>query len=370
MIKSILTKIGAAAVVLAMLGGQGAALASTGSDNAGLKAAGYLKTKMHADGGYGAKDASTVAETSQAIVALKTAGARLPKTAGGKTPVDYLKANANTIADPATAINNTGKISLLIIALKFAGQNPKSFAGTDWLALLETTKEKATGWYGTTEIEHCWAMLALESAGQTVDQLSVQWVIQNQRDYGGFPIDAKDNNLAADTNTTALAIQALIGAGEKPTSTSVKKALDWLKSLQNKDGGFPFVSSEKFGTSSDASSTAFVIQALLAANQDIESKQWVKAAVTPMGFLMSLQNADGAFNYSVAAPGDSLIATSEAVPALIETSFPYVAPAKPVAASNDKIDGTTTAWLFGGAAAAAMLIALAGLYFGVIKKKA
>lgn len=362
-------RFGAGLIVGALLCGQGAAIASTGSQNAGLKAAGYLKTQIHDDGGFGTQ-ASTVSETSQAVIAIRTAGVKMPKSASGKTPVDYLKANTKDLANPANSVKAVGRIGQMIVALKFAGQDPQKFAGTDWLAVLDKTKEKATGWYGTTEIEHCWAMLALESVGQDVDSLSVNWLIGQQSDAGGFAFDNKEGQAGPDTNTTALAIQALIGAGEKPTSAPVKKALNWLKTQQNKDGGFPFVTPSAYGTDSDASSTAWVIQALLAANQDIEGKTWVKAAVTPMGFLMSLQNANGAFNYQSIVPGDSLIATYQAVPALVEKPLPYKAAAKPKPASSDKIDSSTTAWLLGGGVAVALLIALAGLYFGVMRKTA
>lgn len=364
--RQMIFKAGAVAVALAMMLGQGAVLASTGSERAGLKAAAYLKTKIQDDGGFGTKE-SNVSETCQAIIALKTAGVSVPKTAAGKTAIGYLLANTKDMSQADAAVDNTGKIAQLIMALEYAGENPKTFGDTDWFALLEKTREKATGWYGTSEIVHCWAMLALESAGRPIEPVSVGWLTQNQEDNGGFAIDKK-NGMGADTNTTALAIQALIGAGEKPSSTAVKKALAFLSTQQNKDGGFPFVTPSPYGTDSDSSSTAWVIQALLAARQDTEAKAWVKTNITPMGFLMSLQNADGAFSYQRAVTDDSTLSTCQSIPALVGATFPYQRPVAPK--TKTVTDTSTNALMIGGGIAAALAVILIGLYFGVIRKKA
>ncbi len=366
--RNIAIQVASATVAMAMLFGQGAALASTGSQSASLRGAAYLKTKIHDDGGFGVTD-STVTETCQAIIAIRSAGAKLPKTAAGKTAIGYLVSNVSdlTDTDPTAVVNNAGKIAQLVMALEYAGENPKTFGDTNWLAVLEKGREKATGWYGTSEIVHCWVMLALESAGQRIDPATVGWLTQNQEDNGGFALDKK-NSLGADTNTTALAIQALIGAGEKPTSTAVKKALDFLKTQQNKDGGFPFVTPSTYGTDSDGNSTAWVIQALLAAGQDIESHTWVKTNVTPMGFLMSLQNADGAVAYQRTVTDDNLSTTCAAVPALAVATFPYHQPPAPKKVSG--IDSSARALYIGFGVAALLAIILIGLYFGFMRKKA
>jgi prenyltransferase beta subunit len=331
-------RIGAVAVAAVMLLGNGTALASSGSIAAARKASAFLKAQIHDDGGFGATESSVVS-TAIAVISIKNAGDALPKSKTGQTPLDFLKTAAPTLTDPtkAVVVKNTAKIAHMIIALKIAGQDPKKFAGTDWVALLNKSSENATGWYGTTEIDHMWAMLALETAGEAVPTTTVNWLISNQETNGGYAVD-KINGMGADTNSTALAIQALIGAGETKKDDSVKKAISFLKTQQNKDGGFPFVTPSQYGTDSDSSSTAWVIQALVSAGEDIESKAWVKAAVTPMGFLMSMQNADGGFMYQKTVPDSNLLSTSQAVPALMLKPFPYkpavVKKAAPVAAKS------------------------------------
>src|SRR5574340_212172 len=143
-----------AAMVLALsifLGGAALAAAASGGDKAALKGADYLKSVQRDDGGYGAKE-STVVDTCITIIALKAAGAKLPESKAGKSTIDYLKANAPTLAtsDKNIAVQNTAKVAQLIMALKLAGENPKNFAGTDWIKFLTDNKEKATGWFGIT----------------------------------------------------------------------------------------------------------------------------------------------------------------------------------------------------------------------------
>lgn len=337
---SIFVRLGAAVIASVLLFGNGAAIASSGSVNAGIKAGNYLRAQIHDDGGFGSPE-STVVSTSIAIISLKSANDDLPKSKTGKTPLDYLKTAAPALNDPAkeVVVKNTAKIAHVIIALTVAGENPKKFAGVDWVALLKGSSEKATGWFGTEEIDHMWALLALETAGEPVPTNSVLWLKEQQEDNGGFAVDKKIDGLGSDTNSTALAVQALIGAGESKTSPAIKKAIDFLKTQQNKDGGFPYVTPSPYGTDSDSSSTAWVLQALVAAGQDIESKAWVKAAVTPMGFLMSLQNADGGFMYQKTVQDSNLLSTCQAIPALMLKPFPNKAPAPaqktaPVAAKS------------------------------------
>lgn len=368
--QKVFIRIGAAFVAFVIVLGNGAVIASSGSENAARKGVAYLKKQIHEDGGYGSKDgASTVIETSQVIIAFEAAGEDpLPKSKAGKSPIDYLKINAKPLADSNTAIENTARIAQMIVALKAAGQDPSAFAGIDWLEVLSKARENATGWYGNYAINHIWAMLAIESCGKKVDDVSIEWLIDNQEDNGGYALDKK-GGMGADSNTTALAIQALLGAGEKKTSQPVKKAIEFLKTQQNKDGGFPFVTPSQYGTESDCGSTAWVIQALIAANEDIEGKTWVKAAVTPMGFLMSLQNADGAFMYQKVVPEDSVYSTTQAIPALMTKPFPFKAPAaKTTQPAAEPEAAKSQLGLYLGLAAIVVFAAVLGFF--IVNKRA
>lgn len=348
--------------LLAVMAGGGIAQAATDGSNAALKATDYLKTQQNEDGGFGTKG-STISDTIMAVIAFKTGGVKLPVKNGAGT-LDYLKKSAPAIADPNQKVANTAHIARLIIALKTAGEDPKSFAGTDWIALLKDTQDKAIGLFGNTEISQAWAMIALETAGEEVPDNAVTWLAEQQEDNGGYAFDAKGGMMGADTNSTALAVQALIGADEKKTAPSVKKALDYLRTRQNTDGGFPFATLSASVTDSDSDSTAWVIQALLAAGEDVEDGKWVKTSIAPMDCLISLQNPSGAFVFQKTVPDDSLLSTLLAVPALMGKTFPLKTETKKPAEKKDAgTPASSTILVLAFGVAIAVIILAAGLWW-------
>jgi len=100
---------------------------------------------------------------------------------------------------------------------------------------------------------------------------------------------------------------ALIAAGAK---NQIEPSLEYFRAVQNDDAGWTYQKPSQFGEATDANSTALVIQALIAAGQNLEN--WKN----PRQALLSLQQADGAFLFNAATPGDNLLATVQAIPAL------------------------------------------------------
>ena len=122
-----------------------------------------------------------------------------------------------------------------------------------------------------------------------------------------------------DTNATALALQALVATGEPITASAVISGLAYLASVQNVDGGFPYVGGD--GAVSDVNSTAYVVQALLAAGEDPRGQRWTTANGNPFGYLATMQLGDGSFEWQ-AGTGANLLATQQAIPALLGRPFP------------------------------------------------
>ncbi|MFG2875932.1 prenyltransferase/squalene oxidase repeat-containing protein [Streptomyces sp. NPDC048337] len=119
------------------------------------------------------------------------------------------------------------------------------------------------------------ALLAQHTVGVKPAQQAVDWLVGQQCANGGFAsfrADAGTECAATtmfDTNATAAAVQALVALGGK--DAAVKKGVDWLKYVQNEDGGWAFVP----GSPSEANSTALVISALAVAGEkpaDVKSK--------------------------------------------------------------------------------------------------
>ncbi|MGG8408769.1 prenyltransferase/squalene oxidase repeat-containing protein [Streptomyces sp. 12297] len=104
----------------------------------------------------------------------------------------------------------------------------------------------------------------LRPAGQAVDWLAGQQCADGS--FAAFRADASkacDAKTMADSNATAAAVQALAAVGGR--EATVKKAVGWLKSVQNEDGGWAY--SPGPGAPSDANSTAIVAGALAAAGE-------------------------------------------------------------------------------------------------------
>jgi prenyltransferase beta subunit len=281
----------------------------------------YLKTQQNADGGFGSgfSPGSTLSATADTVLAIVAAGGDLSDfEQGSNTPLTYLESQA-------PSATTGGDLSKLILAAIAAGQNPRQFGGVDSVAKLESLIG-ADGKIGTatdTFVAHTLAILALKSAQRPIPAMAVQYVKGAQQESGGWAWDGTAAT-AVDTNTTAFALQALVAAGEAGSSEAVTRALAYYQGIQNEDGGWPYQNPSDFGTTTDANSTAVTIQAILAAGQAPDSADWTTAQdKTPIAALEALQNPSGGFAWQATVPGDNLLATVQALPALAGKAFPF-----------------------------------------------
>ncbi|MEV5957575.1 prenyltransferase/squalene oxidase repeat-containing protein [Streptomyces sp. NPDC051987] len=130
---------------------------------------------------------------------------------------------------------------------------------------------RPSGLYGSSDPRYdgVWrqslALLAQRATGVTPAAKAVDWLAGQQCADGAFaafradPTAACDTKVTVDTNSTAAAIQALKSVGGHDAAAA--KAATWLKSVQNKDGGWGYTP----GSPSDTNSTGVVIGALAAA---------------------------------------------------------------------------------------------------------
>ncbi|MEU8586762.1 prenyltransferase/squalene oxidase repeat-containing protein [Streptomyces sp. NPDC048664] len=112
------------------------------------------------------------------------------------------------------------------------------------------------------------SLLAQHTAGEKPAASAVGWLTGQQCANGAFAAfradaaTACDAKVMVDTNSTAAAVQALAALGGHDDATG--KAVTWLKSAQNKDGGWGY----NAGGPSDTNSTSVVIGALAATGED------------------------------------------------------------------------------------------------------
>lgn len=272
------------------------------ADDAVIKGAAYIKTTQGADGGY----AASFGQSMDAIFAVRAAGYDPAKDIqGGKSPADYLAANAPALDSPAAAAKGA-------LAAKAMGLDPASAGGTDLVAMIEGGYDATTGAYaGGDTFTQAISMLGLACTGNTVGAKAADALRLNQvEESGGWSFAAGAG--PADADSTAIAIQALLAAGVPKTDPAIAAGLAFLRATQLEDGGWGFDM-----TASNTSSTAYAVQALLALGEDPESAAWTKAGgATPISYLLGQQNADGSFTGF-----DPGFATNQVVPALAGRTF-------------------------------------------------
>jgi prenyltransferase beta subunit len=278
----------------------------------------YLQAQQNSDGGFGSgfSPDSTIGSTADVVIAIIAAGGDPASFAqDGNTPLTYLVAQASSAS-------SSGDLSKLIMAVVAAGENPREFGGVDSVAKLEGTigAEGRIGTGDDTFVSHLLAVMALRSVGRPIPEAAIDYIEGAQQENGGWAWDGSAETVA-DTNTTALAVQALAAAGRPGDSGAIAAAMDYYAAIQNEDGGWPYQNPSEFGTDTDANSTALTIQAILAAGQDVAG--WTsETGQEPVSALESFQNPSGAFAWQAAMPDDNLLATVQALPALAGKTLP------------------------------------------------
>ncbi len=174
--------------------------------------------------------------------------------------------------------------------------------------------------YSPNAADNAWAILGTVAVSESVPAAALSTLKGLAQSNGGWEWGT---GWGVDTNATALAVQALIVAGEAPTSTVIVDALAYLKSTQNGDGGFPYALSVPSDpvAPSDSNSTAYVVQAIAATGQDPVGAAWQSGGKGPFDFLQSRQLANGSLEWQ-AGKGANLLATQQGIPALLGQAHP------------------------------------------------
>ena len=316
----------------------------------------WMRPQQSANGSFG----SNVGATLDVILAAAAANQHPDSWTGssGASLVDYTAANAASfIARGAAA---TGKLSVGAAAV---GQDPHGFGGIDLVAAINNTFNTATGAYGENNMDQAWAMLGLRAAGEAVPTAAIARLASQANPNGGWGWAA---GVASDSDSTALAVQALIASGAPASHPALVAGLAYLRAVQltNSNGGFAASPGEPWGLVSNTNSTAFAVQGILAAGQDPLGASWTVSAATPVDFLLGQQLPNGAFVY-IESPAN-LFATQQAVPALVGKPFPYFSPVVALrsglgwVAGQQQADGSFAGFNPGATIDAVLAIALAG----------
>lgn len=332
--------------LLASLALPGAAGAQ--ADPALTRAVDWLLAQQLDDGGFsnGFAPGSDLSATADAALALAAAGRAEALRAGpGGGPLGYLEAQVGAASGP-------GQAAKLALAALAAGLDPRAFGGTDLVAAVLAGFDPATGFFGSGPFDSALSILALAAAAEPQPVGAVEGLLAARLDDGSFSFSGDRMPGAGDSNTTALAIQALIAAGD---AREVGASIAYLRAAQNADGGWTYQKPSAFGEDTDANSTALAIQALLAAGEDLEA--WGD----PAQALLALQQESGAFAFNAAFPDDNLLATVQAIPALAGMPLTAVTAPAALAASGALSPSAATA-VAGATLGVLVVVLLAGAW--------
>jgi hypothetical protein len=286
----------------------------------------WLRSKQQLDGSIG-----SFAISSWAVMAI-TSSEQDPNNwrNGGKSIVEYLKNNV-------ALLSSCSDYNRFILSMVAAQTDPKSITkdGADIVAKLESFYDGTQfGDIGSVN-DDCWAVMALISAGVYKTDSKIQSTLsfietnQNPTDHGwSWAVGQK-----SDVDSTAAAIMALISAGEPASSTYVTGGLSYIRTTQTDTGGFDS------GWGRSAETDSWAIQAIVAAGQDPTSGDWTKNGKTPIDDLLTFQDSGGGFKDWSNSP--SVWTTSYAIPALLGRPYPIVKGSE----VNIRIEGqSSTVW--------------------------
>jgi len=253
---------------------------------------GYLLGAQNRDGGFGSAPGqpSSSLFSGWVAMALAAGGVNPADTRhGGPSLLDYLEA---TPGDDPDDLERT------ILALHAAG------APVGTLATELEHDIRASGSVSDQTNLTAFAVLALRAAGVPPPARMIRWLARQQDSDGGFNFATAGGS--SDVDDTGAVLQALAGTGH---TVAVARAVRFIRSAENRDGGFP----SQPGATSNAQSTAFAVQGLIAVGASVSA---------PLRYLRSLIAADGHVDYARGVDQTPVWVTAQAEMALAGKPLP------------------------------------------------
>ncbi len=270
-----------------------------------------------ADGGFigfsGESDPGVTTDAVQALAAAEVAGVDTGDSIDAA--LGYLEETGTLYAE-----TGDGQRAKLVLAVEAAGDDSANFGGADIWAPIEDAAETTQLVEGGAFNLSLVVLAAVAVDSERTDEFTQLLVAQQVEDGSwSFSPDAAPGD--GDTNTTSLAIQALVAAGDVE-DPAIGIGLAYLETARAADGGYAY-SPSLDGTPvvPDANSSALVLQALVATLTPADDASFVADA----GALATFQNDSGQFRYTSDQPEDNLFATVQALPAIAGLAYPIAA---------------------------------------------
>lgn len=251
-------------------------------------------------------------QVAEAVIALAAGG-------GQDTTIRHA---VGFLEETATSGAANGPFAGRIVSgLVAAGQDPRQFAGTDFVARLQSFYDPVTGGYGGNNLyADSLAMLGVLAARADLPDGAVARLTLNQCAGGGWSYQVGClGRPDADTTSMAMSVlAAVLGTG----APEVRGARSWLLGAQNPSGCWGL----EPGDPDNANSCGLGLSAIVALGEHPGRSPWASEGHDPPGALRGLQLASGAFRYRGDVPRPNDYATVQAVPGLAGRSYPVVPP--------------------------------------------
>ncbi len=264
----------------------------------------YLLAAQNTDGGFPGTPGQSSSQQISGWAALGLAAAGIaPRNAshGGATALAYL--SVGIPSDP-------GSVERTILALRAGAVLVTDVGGRNLLGELERDIGRNGSVSGQVNLT-AFAVLALRAADAAVPARMLRWLVRQEDQDGGFNFAARGG--ISDVDDTGAVLEALAGDEHAAAVRTRNRAIRFIRRGQNPDGGFP----EQGGEQSNAQSTAFAVQGLIAAGVAPSSLRR-----SPTGYLSSLIAPDGHVRYSTSSDQTPVWVTGQALMALAEKPLP------------------------------------------------
>jgi energy-coupling factor transport system substrate-specific component len=280
----------------------------------------FLRGAQKADGGFGGAKGQRSSE-------LYSAWAAMGLAAAGRDPLGYKRAGRSVldaIRGEASTLEDTGDVERTILALRACGVSTHAFPGGDPVLKLLRARS-SDGSFGRLVNITTFAIFALRAAGRSasdpVVRVAGRWLEAQQNKDGGFGFAGK--GASEDVDDTAAALQGVIDAGGRG-SPVVARTVSYLRRAQNPDGGY----AQRAGSESNAQSTAWAAQGLIAAGQNVNRVKR-QGGRSPLAYLETLLAPDGSVRYSRTSTQTPVWVTAQALTALAGKPFPIASNPRP-----------------------------------------
>lgn len=301
------------------------------ADDPVARAVAWLHTQQLADGSFGNATSGSASVTADVVYVLALADedpAGAAWTVNGHSALDALAALTPSYLVSGGA-GPAGKVARAVVA---AGHNPRTFAGTDIIGVIERAYNPTTGRYHATQLfHHTLAIEALLRAGVPVPAAAVNALFDAQLPNGGWFwgfIDPSQIDPAmdqSDVDATGRVLQLLTDQVGVRCSVAFERATAYLAGGQLATGGWGGRAGQG---PENANSTGLAIAGLRAYGQIPDAAPFRTGNPVATATLLSYQESSGAFVYIKQQAGEPdrresrVMATVDALIALLQPLTP------------------------------------------------